>query len=545
MEDMLKKNLRNLGTTTLAFTMLLTGCSSNEEETSSDSKEEKEQVLNIIESEEIPTMNHTLATDQISFNAYSNTTEGLFRTNNDGDLIDGLAEDMTVSDDQLTYTFKIRDALWSNGDNVTANDFVYAWQEMLNPDNGAGYAFILYYLKNGEKINNGELPVDELGAKAIDDQTLEVTLEKPVPFFQRLLAFGAYYPKNQKFVEEQGEQYALEANTTISCGPFVMTEWNHGKNYKLEKNESYWDKDEVKLDAVNVNIVSDGATSINLFETGKADSSLVSSDLVEKYKNDDRFSTQLTQYIHYLQYNQASEELHNQDLRLALSGSFDRGAIVDTILDDGSVPLYGMVPTKLGTSADGEDFRETNGNFHEFNLEDSQSHWEKAKESLGKDSFELELLVQDNKPALKKVAEYLKSEWEENLQGLTIDVNVVPFKQRLQAQDEGTYQIVISGWGPDYQDPMTNLELFTSSRNSMGYSSTEYDDLISKANNEYATDLDKRWNAMLEAEQLLMADAPISPIYQQGESIVKQSYVKDTIVNQFGGKYDYKYTYIE
>lgn len=545
MEDMLKKNLRNLGTTTLAFTMLLTGCSSNEEETSSDSKEEKEQVLNIIESEEIPTMNHTLATDQISFNAYSNTTEGLFRTNNDGDLIDGLAEDMTVSDDQLTYTFKIRDALWSNGDNVTANDFVYAWQEMLNPDNGAGYAFILYYLKNGEKINNGELPVDELGAKAIDDQTLEVTLEKPVPFFQRLLAFGAYYPKNQKFVEEQGEQYALEANTTISCGPFVMTEWNHGKNYKLEKNDSYWDKAEVKLDAVNVNIVSDGATSINLFETGKADSSLVSSDLVEKYKNDDRFSTQLTQYIHYLQYNQASEELHNQDLRLALSESFDRGAIVDTILDDGSVPLYGMVPTKLGTSADGEDFRETNGNFHEFNLEDAQSHWEKAKESLEKDSFELELLVQDNKPALKKVAEYLKSEWEENLQGLTIDVNVVPFKQRLQAQDDGTYQIVISGWGPDYQDPMTNLELFTSSRNSMGYSSTEYDDLISKANNEYATDLDKRWNAMLKAEQLLMADAPISPIYQQGESIVKQSYVKDTIVNQFGGKYDYKYTYIE
>ncbi len=323
----MKKKFSFLLVLLLALSTFLAACGGNDktdkEGTTGDNggKETpaKEQVLNLLEGSEIPSMDSTLATDQVSFEVMNNVYEGLYRLGEDDKAVLGMAADEPqVSEDGKTYTFKIRDAKWSNGDPVTAQDFVYGWKKVLNPDTGAEYAYIMYDVKNAAKVNAGDLPVDDLGVKAIDDKTLEVQLEAPVPYFKALLSFATFYPQNQKFVESQGDKYGLEADTAVYNGPFTLSEWKHEQSFQLSKNDSYWDADKVKLKEVNFNIVKDTATGVNLYETKKADIVGLSAEFVDKYKSDENFKTRADTAVYFLRLNQKNEVIANVNARKAI-----------------------------------------------------------------------------------------------------------------------------------------------------------------------------------------------------------------------------------
>ncbi|PED69836.1 peptide ABC transporter substrate-binding protein, partial [Bacillus pseudomycoides] len=280
----------------LAMSMALTACSTGgDKKTStnssgSDSKSGEKlaakQVLNRTETNEIPTMDTSKSTDTLGSQILGNTMEGLYRLDKDNKPIPAAAESSTKSEDGKKYTFKLRkDAKWSNGDPVTAKDFVFAWQRLLDPKTAAEYSFIAYYIKNAEAINKGKAEVSTLGAKAVDDYTLEVELETAVPYFLNLTAFPSYYPLNEKFVKEKGDKFGLESDTVVYNGPFVLTDWKHEEGWKLKKNDNYWDKKSVKLDEVNYSVVKDMATRVNLYDSGQIDFTLLSGEFVDKYRN--------------------------------------------------------------------------------------------------------------------------------------------------------------------------------------------------------------------------------------------------------------------
>jgi oligopeptide transport system substrate-binding protein len=512
-----------------------------------DSDEKKEQVLNLLEASEIPSMDSTLATDSVSFKVMNNVFEGLYRLGeNDAPELGMAAEEPQISEDGKTYTFKIRDAKWSNGDPVTANDFVYAWQKALNPDTGAEYAYIMYDIKNAAKVNAGEVPVEELGVKATDDKTLEVQLETAVPYFKALLSFATFYPQNQKFVESQGDKFGLEADTVVYNGPFTLSEWKHEQSFKLSHNDNYWDADTVKLKEVNFNIVKDTATGVNLFETNKADVATLSAEFVDKYKSDENFKTKADTSVYFLRLNEGNEVLKNVNARKAIDSAYDKQGMVDVLLNNGSVPANYLVPKDFVTGPDGTDYREAVGDFGGFDAKKAADYWAKAKEELGKDSIELELLNYDSDSS-KKIGEFLKEQLEQNLEGLTVKIKAQPFKQKLELESKGQYDFSFAGWGPDYPDPMTFVDMFVTdgAHNQMGYSNPEYDKLIEQAKGELLDDEEARWQAMVDAEKILFEDQAISPMYQRGTAFLERPYVKGLLRHSFGADASYKWASIE
>ncbi|ELK45208.1 UNVERIFIED_CONTAM: peptide ABC transporter substrate-binding protein [Halobacillus marinus] len=545
----------------LVLSMFLAACSGGDDtsgssDDSSDSSSDgeaspdSEQVLNLYDTAEIPTMDSSLATDAVAFQFLGSTMDGLYRLGEGAEAEPGIATEHEVSEDGLTWTFTLReDAVWSNGDPVTANDFVYAWQRAVNPDTASEYGPYMMsgVIKNAEAIAAGDTPVEDLGVKADGDYTLTVELEKPIPYFESLTTFGTFLPLNQKFVEEQGDQYALEADTLVYNGPFVMTEWNHGEGWTLEKNEDYWDAENVKLDTINVKVVKDTATAVNLYETGEVDRVNLSSEFVDQYQTSEEFGVKEEPTLFYLKMNQENEILGNVNARKAIQMAIDRQSMVDVILNNGSIPAVGDIPAKFANHPEsGEDFRDLNGDLIEYNLDEAQKLWSTAKEELGQDTLELEYLGGDTEVA-KQMDAYIKDQLEK-LEGLTVNVTSVPFKERLERDTSMNYELQNSGWGPDYIDPNTFLNMWVTDggNNMTGYSSEEYDALIEKANNELALEPVERFEAFLEAEKLLIQeDAVLAPLYQRAQAQLYKPYLKGVIVNPMGPDYTYKYAYIE
>ncbi|KOS26935.1 peptide ABC transporter substrate-binding protein [Bacillus anthracis] len=548
----------------LAMSMALTACSgsggekkstttsSNGGERKSEKKYAAKQVLNRTENQEIPTMDTSKTTDTLGSQILGNTMEGLYRLDKDNKPIPAVAKSNTKSEDGKKYTFKLRkDAKWSNGDPVTAKDFVYAWQRAVDPETAAEYAFIVFDIKNAEKINKREIPVAELGVKAIDDNTLEVELEQPVPYFLNLIAFPTFYPLNEKFVKEQGDKYGLEANTTVYNGPFVLNEWKHEQSFQLKKNPNYWDKKTVKLEEINFNIVKDTSTEVNLYETGQIDFTLLTAEFVDKYKkNKEEYGAYTEPSTYFLRLNQKrggqDTPLKNKKLREAIALSIDKKNLANVILNDGSKPADYLVPKGLATGPDGKDFQETFKNGVKQDAKKAAAAWEEAKKELGKDQVTIELLNYDNDNA-KKVGEYIKEQFEKNLQGVTVNIKLQPFKQKLKLESEQDYEISFAGWSPDYPDPMTYFDMFErkNSHNQMSYSNPKYDEIITKANRELMTDAKKRWKELGKAEKLLLEeDAALVPLYQTARSYVMKPNVKGIVKHNISPEYSYKWAYV-
>lgn len=516
---------------------------------------DEEQVLNLIQTAEIPTMDSALVTDAVGFDLLNNVNEGLYRLNQENIAVPAISDgEPTVSEDGLVYTFTLRDSNWSDGTPVTANDFEFAWKRAMNPDTASEYGPYMMngVLKNATAISEGEVEYTELGVVAKDEKTLEVTLEKPIPYFLSLMSFGTYLPQKEEFVTAQGENYAKNSEAVLYNGPFTLAKWDGtGLSWQLLKNEEYWDKDTVKLTEINYDVVKEPATGVNLYTDGQKDRAPLSGEYALQYAADPDLLQETDASPWYFKFNQErlgeKSALANVNIREAISKGFNKQDLVDVVLANGSVPGNYLVPTGFAFDEDGNDFRDVNGDMSVFNVEEAKAAFEKGLAELGAKDLTLEILNGDTEAA-KKMGEYLKAQLETNIPGLTIKLKEVPFNVRLDLDTNQDYDMQIAGWGPDFQDPYTfmNLWLTDGQNNKMSYSNPEYDKLVNSAVNELALDPAARWQAMADAEKLLIEeDHAIGPIYQRGLMFLQKPYVKGIVSHSIGGDYSYKWAYIE
>ena len=522
----------------------LTACSGDSESSG--------KVLKVAKDVELASMDQHIATDGLSFEVIAATIEGLYTLDADGNAIPAIAKSYDVSEDGLVYTFHLReDAKWSNGEPVTANDFVYAWRRLVDPNTASEYAFFMDVagVVNAASVNAGEASLEELGVNAVDDYTLEVTLALPVPFFLQLMTFPSFFPMNEAFVTEKGADYAQTPEGLLANGPFKMTEWTQGHSFKVEKNDSYYDKDNVNIDGIEYKIMKDAQTAALEFESGNLDVVRLTGEIVDLYKENEAFTLIHEGYLWYIAPNEEVEELQNVNLRQALGRAVNKEQLTETVLNDGSTVANFIVPVTLATGPDGKDFRETSANdYMTYDVEVAQEYWEKAKAELGIETLTLELLFEDT-DSMKKCAEFIQSELKTNLPGLTIELKSQPKKNRLELMRAGDYQLGITRWGPDYADPTTYLDMFItgSSNNYPNYSNEEYDALMNRiGKGDLVYDIEARWEAMKEAEELLIArDAAALPMYQQGNTYLIDQQVKGIETHSVGVPFIYKNVTIE
>ncbi|MNO13531.1 Oligopeptide-binding protein OppA precursor [compost metagenome] len=535
---------------------LIAGCSKSatpntpattENTTSSNntSSEAKAKVLNLGKDVELASMDSAIATDGLSFEVIAATIEGLYTIDADGVPQLAMAEKVDLSDDGMKYTFTIRDAKWSNGTPVTANDFEFAWKRLVNPETASEYSFIMGVagLKNADAIVAGEKGIDELGVKAVDDKTLEVELDRPVAFFNSLMAFPSFYPINEAFYNEKGAEYALTADALLANGPFKMKTWEvGGTTFYLEKNPDYFAADSIKLDGLNYQVIKDTQQSILAYENGDLDYIMLSGEQIVNYQDSPEYHNIVAGYLWYLSPNQKIAGLENLNLRKALSLAYDKDAIVNDILKDGSITADFAVPALLATGPDGKDYRETVGAFPSTNKEEALKYWEKAKADLGISSINLELLFEDTESATL-VAQYIQSEIESTLPGVTFTLKSQPKKNRVELMQQGDYEVGLTRWGPDYADPMTYLDMWTTgSPNNYGaWENKEYDELVNRASKgDLASKPEERWEALKKAEGIVMDQAVIFPVYQKGNAVLIKPEVSGIEFHSVGVNIFYK-----
>jgi oligopeptide transport system substrate-binding protein len=447
----------------------------------------------------------------------SNTFEGLMTYDQEGKVVPGIAESYELSEDNLTYTFKLRDAKWSNGDPVTAHDFEFSWKRALDPELAADYAFQLYYIKGAEAYNTGEGSVDDVMVKALDDKTLEVTLEAPTGYFLELTAFYTYYPVSKNVVEANPD-WAKTPETHISNGPFKLVTWEHNAYIELEKNPNYYAADQIKLDGIHFDIIEDENTAWQKYEGGEYDilatlPQAVAAQMSAENNPELVIGNQVG--VYYYNLNSEIKPFNNAKVRNALSMAIDRTVIVEKITQGGQMAAEGAVPYGL-TDETGGEYRDKVGNLI---VEDPAKAKQLFEEGLAEEGMTVEdfnkagfVLLFNTLEAHKKIAQAVQEMWRTNL-GINIGIENVEFQVKLDREKAGDYHISRGGWTGDYMDPMTILDLWLTGGafNDARYSNAEYDKLILEAKG--TADQNIRFNNMREAEKILMKDMPIIPVY--------------------------------
>ena len=552
----MKKTAKYLLLSATVLTLVACGnnASKESEKTSSNKTEElaDEQVLTVNELQEMPTADSALSTDVVSAVALNNVYEGIYRINDKQELEPaGAKEKAEISEDGLTYKIKLReDAKWSDGKPVTAKDYVYGWQRVVDPATKSEYAYLHEAVKNAKAITAGEKDKSELGIKAVGDYELEIQLEKPTPYFEKLLSFTTFLPQREDIVTKYGDKYAAKSENAVYNGPFVLAEFDGpgtDTEWAYEKNKEYWDKDNVKLDKIKVSVVKSAATSLSLYEDGQAEDVELSGELAQQMANSPDFVTDKEAGVRYLEMNQEPKDspFRNENFRKAISYAINREALANQILADGSVASTGLVPSGVADSpSTKKDFTEETKNKVSYNSKKAKEHWEKAKKELGKDKIEIDILSSDD-DATKKATEFLKGSLEDELEGLSVSLSPVPFQVRLDRSNAGDFSMVYSGWVADYADPSSFVDLFISgsSYNRGKYSNPEYDKKIEAANTTNVSDPEKRWQDMVDAEDLILEDMGVVPLIQSAKAHLRSDKVKNVVVHPAGARYDYKWAY--
>lgn len=555
----MKKGLKQ-SITVITTMLLLSACGARASDKADDSaskgaSEEKKssKVLNLMEASEVGSMDTIFTQDEPSVNAQSNVFEGLYQLDEKDTIIPAVAKELPeISKDGKTYTIKLReDATWSNGDKVTANDFIFAWKKMADPKNQANYFFLMDgTILNGTEVINEEKSADELGVKALDDYTIEIKMAKPVTYFTSLLAFSPFFPQNEKFVTEKGKQYGTSSENIVSNGPFLMGNWDQSSmSWDLDRNPNYYDVDKVKSEKIHFEVLKETNTVFNLYESGKLDVAILTGDFAKQNKDNPDYEAIQRSKVYSLRMNQKRNDqpsiFANENVRKAISYALDKKSLVENILADGSKDIYGYIPKDFVANPEtGEDFRKEAGDLVKTDEKLANDYLDKAKKELNGD-VTIELLSKDG-DGDKKVAEFIQGQLEKTLPGLTISVKTVPLNNAIELMKKGDYELSVGMWGPDYQDPMTFLESSVGTKNKTSYRSEKYDQLIDDASNKYANEPEKRWEALIAAEKVLVEeDAALIPLYQQARGQLVRSGVEGIQYHNFGATSTYKYAFIK
>ena len=551
----MKKSLALVLALVFVLSMALTACGpKTEPATGGDAAAPAEpKVLRMLATSEPPNLDPQLGTDTVSIMVDNALLEGLIRVH-EGKVLPGMAETWDVSADGLTYTFHLRDAQWSDGQKVTAQDFEYSFLRLLDPATASEYAFQGYYIVNGEAFNTGKITdPTQVGVKALDEKTFEVKLVAPTKYFLALTGFLSFMPSRKDLVDQYKEGYAADASKAVYNGPFVLKDWQHDASLTLEKNPNYWNKEAINLDKVEMTIVTDSKTAINMYEAGDIDLVGIPKDFIPQYEaaGNANYYSQGSEF--YFQFNvkgrtpEIGKFLSNKNFIHALGFAIDRQAFVDQVLKNGSTPAQRYIlPLLMG---DQDKFA------NEYPLEyyPASADVAKAKEFLDKALQELgttadkiptiEYLTDDSDVA-RTNGEAIQDMLAKNL-GIKVEIKQVQFKQRLELMEAHDYDLVFAGWGPDYDDPMTYADLWVTGggHNNTGWSNAKYDELIEFA--KTSADGKARAQALAESEKLLLEEGPIVPIYFRNGVYAKQPYLKGIVRNFIGADPDFVFADIQ
>ena len=538
----------------IALTFSLTACGGGTKDSKAEGNNESVEdtstsgsLLKVQIDAEVASMDPQIATDGISFEVLAAATEGLYSLSDDGSAVEAIADKVEKSEDGLTYTVTLKDTKWSNGTPVTAKDFVFAWRRLVDPATASEYSFIagIAGIKNADAIVNGEMTPDQLGITAKDDKTLVIELDTPVPFFESLMAFPSFFPVNEEFYNKCGDKFATTVDTILCNGAFKVASYEPAATtINLEKNTNYWDADKVQLSGIQYQVIKDSQQTMLSYQNGDLDVATLSGEQVEQFQSDPEFKNIMSGYLWYIASNKKVAGLDNENLRKALALSYDKEAIVKNILKDGSIKADFLVPTLLATGPDGKDFRDGTDTYLSTDKAKALEYYDKAKTELGKDSFEYTMLIDDAESA-QNVAQFIQAEIQTNLPGMKINIETLPKKNRLERLRADDFELGLTRWGPDYADPMTYLDMWiTGSPNNYGaWSNTEYDSLIQSAKKgELALDSEKRWEALKKAEKMVMDEAVICPVYQQGNAVMIKKNVSGIEFHSVGINRVYKNT---
>ncbi|KRK88214.1 peptide ABC transporter substrate-binding protein [Lentilactobacillus sunkii] len=535
----------------LAAVLVVTLAACGKSSTKSNSQK---QTLNLSTTAPLDTIDISKST---GYGQSGNVFESFYRLGKDGKPTPGLAKSGKVSKDGKTWTFKLRNAKWSNGDKITAQDFVYSWRRTLKPSTKSTYAYLFSGIKNADKVNAGKLSPDKIGIKAVNDKTVQIQLEKPIAYFKVLMAYPLFGPQNQKIVDKYGKKYGTNSKYMVYSGPFKIQNWNGtGNKWQFVKNNQYWDKGVVKLNKINYTVVASPSTGLELYQQGKLDLTPLSNEQVKHYKGDKEFKQYPYSVVGYIKFNfkdanQAKRKaMSNKDIRLAISLAINRQQLTKKVLGDGSDTPTGFVASGLANNPKtGEDFAKEQSvpNTVDYNVKLAKQHWQKGLKALGTKNVTLTITAGNDDPTSNPITQYMKAELQKDLPGFKLNIRNVPGQVANQEVLKGDFDLSLSGWGADFNDPISFLQIPETGTpyNSGKYSNAAYDKLIKRAQNQDANNADKRWNDLVQAAKLFNADQGMTPLYQQVTSYLQKPAVKGIIHNTAGTQWNYKYAYMK
>ena len=525
--------------TALLFVLSLVSCVKlNESQASGPLPEKKVNgpILNVSLEAAIDTLDPQTSVFATSFELIGNMIDGLMQMADDGSVKNAVCKEMSVSPDGLHYTFKLReDVYWSNGDRVTAHDFVYGWQRAIDPATKSEYAFMISdiaQIKNATAIQAGQMEPNQLGVRAKDDFTFEVELQVPVSYFDQLLYFCTFYPANKAFVEKCNGKYGTSPDTVLANGAFILTEYKTGAtSISFIKNTAYYDAAKVKLGGIHYEVINNGDEALRKYQNGQLDFVELSGDAVVQMQNSPEFRPVDSGFLYYITFNFDDKNFANKNLRRAFSYAVDRERVIEEMAD-GSAAAYAAIPRGFAFSQSGQDFTPKGVEFPElcsYQPELARQYFNAAKAELGIKSLDLELLTADGETQVI-ASNSIKNQIEALMPEVHITIKAVPKTERRKIMSSGQFQFGLNNWGPDYADPMTYLAMWvTGNDNNQGnYFNPAYNALIASCTDgELCTKIPERWAALKDAERMILEDAVIMPIYQKCNANLIKSNVKN------------------
>ncbi|WP_256816663.1 peptide ABC transporter substrate-binding protein [Cytobacillus sp. Bac17] len=504
------------------ITLLISACSNNSQvnnQTDNENKDAKtdstkEQVITVNALSEPPSLEPALIDNQVAGDISNQLFEGLVRLDKEGKIVPGVAERWETSDDGTIYTFYLnKDAKWSNGDPVTAQDFVYSWEKVLRPEVASPLGSNLFFIKNGAAYNEGSLKDPaELGVKAVDEYTLEVTLEKPTSFFLGLTAFFTLLPINEE-VDKANSKWASEADTFVSNGPFTIESWKHGQEIVMVPNENYWGKDVVKLDKLKWVMVNEQNTEYAMYQSNELDfSTNLPNSIRNKLISSGEAYTAPSASLAYLRFNHKNDVFANEKIRQALGLALDRNLLVEKVTQGGEIPALGLIP--IGLSSGAGEFRDLAGEslFKDNDVETAKQKLQEGLDELGLSSLPKINLLFYTDDTYNKLSQAMQEMWKKNL-GIEVELQTMERKVFVQNIQAGDYQLAIYSTGADYDDASNLMGQFMTGDvyNYSNISIPEYDQLMKKA--EAELNLEERAQYLVDAEKVLIDQMAISPLY--------------------------------
>lgn len=513
----------------LMTTAVFSGCTSKDpsQPASGENSDQKLAVLDLNLNADPKTIDPSLNDAIDGSHVINNMFEALMREIN-GKLENGMAEKVDISEDGLVYTFHLREAKWSDGQPLKAQDFEYGWKRVLNPNTAAPYAGHMFYIKNAGAYYEGKADIQEVGIKALDEKTFEVTLETPTPYFLSLITRPAFMPLRQDIIEQSPEGWAKNPAIVVSNGPFILSEYIMGDKLVLKKNPNYWNAEKIKLDQINCHMIIEASTGLTAYEAGDLDiiDTIPNQEIPRLMKDDPTFNVLPQLGTYYLNFNANQSPTNDVKVRKALALAIDRTAITKQIKMGGEIPATGFNPVGLKDSQ-GNDFNQKSGtygiNVEGGNVEEAKKLLAEAGYPDGKGFPEITLLYNTDE-SHKAVCEAIQEMWKKNL-GVNVALANQEWAVFQETRKQGNFDIARGGYIGDYPDPVGLLELLVtgSANNYPHWSNAEYDELIRQSRFAKGADRDE---LVYKAQEILMQEMPIAPLYYYTDTVMAKDYVK-------------------